>query len=595
MRCAERSDGDVTIVDASGCLRLDDGVDEFRALVRRLFEQGRARMVLNMAGCSHGGANLEKMSRKSIAGASAFGLLTIDRTDRSDYFAGGRAFERLWLTATKLGIGLQPMTALSYLFARIHRGGASELSADTRDGLRALWPRWARLFALTGAEAEVLAFRLIMGDSPSARSPRCPVNGILHGTSMTPSIRFKLSVMMFLQYFVWGAWYVTMGTWLAATLRMSGAQIGLAYGTTAVAAMISPFFVGMIADRFFATERLLAALHLVGAVALMFASTTTSFGSLYPILLLYTLCYMPTLALSNSVSFRQMEAPDREFPGIRVLGTIGWIVAGLFIGTMGLEATAVPLRIAAGASVALGLWSLTLPHTPPLERGRRMTWRDAIGLDTLSLMRDRSFAVFVTGSFLVCIPLQFYYAFANPFLNEIGVENAAGKMTLGQMSEIGFMLVMPWFFRRLGVKYMLLAGIAAWALRYAFFAFGDSGELMWMLYAGILLHGICYDFFFVTGQIYVDRRAPQELRAAAQGFIAFVTLGVGMFIGSWLSGVVVDQYSATSAAGVVAHDWRSIWLIPAAGAAGVLLLLAVLFTESDDGTDGPAVALKRSA
>jgi nucleoside transporter len=209
-------------------------------------------------------------------------------------------------------------------------------------------------------------------------------------------------------------------------------------------------------------------------------------------------------------------------------------------------------------------------------------------------MRDRSFAVFVTGSFLVCIPLQFYYAFANPFLNEIGVENAAGKMTLGQMSEIGFMLVMPWFFRRLGVKYMLLAGIAAWALRYAFFAFGNSGESMWMLYAGILLHGICYDFFFVTGQIFVDRRAPQELRAAAQGFIAFVTLGVGMLIGSWLSGLAVDQFSASTAAGV-AHDWRSVWLIPAAGAAVVLMLLAALFTDGDDGKAGAQPTVRNAA
>ena len=396
------------------------------------------------------------------------------------------------------------------------------------------------------------------------------------------SVRLRLSVMMFLQYFVWGAWYVTMGTWLAETLRLSGAQSGLAYGTTAVSAMISPFFVGMIADRYFATERLLAVLQLIGAAALMLASTATSFGSLYPVLLVYTLCYMPTLALTNSLSFRQMTAPDREFPAIRVLGTVGWIVAGLAIGTLGLEATAVPLRIAAGASVVLGVWCLVLPHTPPLERGRRITWREAVGFDTLSLMRDRSFAVFVTGSFLVCIPLQFYYAFANPFLNEIGVENAAGKMTLGQMSEIGFMLVMPWFFRRLGVKYMLLAGIAAWALRYALFASGNSSNLMWMLYGGIVLHGICYDFFFVTGQIYVDRRAPAALRAAAQGFIAFVTLGVGMLIGSWLSGLVVDQFAVSApGAGGVAHDWRAIWLIPAAGTTGVLLLPAASFTSRE--------------
>jgi nucleoside transporter len=393
---------------------------------------------------------------------------------------------------------------------------------------------------------------------------------------MPPLTRLKLSTLMFLQYFVWGAWYVTMGTWLGETLRFSGEQVGLAYGTTALAAMISPFFVGMVADRFFPTERLLAVLHLAGAGVLGLASTQTSFGMLYGVLLVYTLCYMPTLALSNSLSFHQMTDPGKEFPGIRVLGTIGWIVAGLVVGSLGLEATATPMRLAAVGSAVLGVFSLALPHTPPARLGHRATLRDVVGLDALTLLRDRSFAIFVVGSFLVCIPLQFYYAFMNPFLNEIGVENAAGKMTFGQMSEIGFMLVMPWFFQRLGVKWMLVVGMAAWTARYVLFALGDTGALVWMLYAGILLHGICYDFFFVTGQIYVDAKAPADLRAAAQGFIAFVTLGVGMFIGSWLSGVVVDRYSAAGPSGV-SHAWRSIWLVPAAGAGAVLLLFAVFF------------------
>jgi nucleoside transporter len=340
--------------------------------------------------------------------------------------------------------------------------------------------------------------------------------------------------------------------------------------------MISPFFVGMIADRFFSSERLLAVLHVVGGVILFYASTQTSFGPLYGVLLAYTLCYMPTLALSNSLSFHQMADPGREFPGIRVLGTIGWIVAGLLVGTMQLEATAVPMRLAAAASVALGVFSLVLPHTPPQKLGHRPTLGDILGLDALKLFQDRSFAVFVIGSFLVCIPLQFYYAFTNPFLNDIGVSNAAGKMTLGQMSEMFFMLVMPWFFRRLGVKYMLLVGMAAWTARYVLFAYGDNGTLVWMLYSGILLHGICYDFFFVTGQIYVDSKAPGDLRAAAQGLIAFVTLGVGMFIGSWLSGLVVDTFSTVTADGVE-RAWQSIWLVPAAGAGAVLLLFAFLF------------------
>jgi nucleoside transporter len=392
---------------------------------------------------------------------------------------------------------------------------------------------------------------------------------------VTQTTRLKLSTLMFLQYFVWGAWSVTMGTWLSATLHFSGEQVGLAYGTTALAAMISPFFVGMIADRFFATERLLAILHLVGALFLFYASTQSSFVPLYVVLLGYTLCYMPTLALSNSLSFHQMDDPAKEFPGVRVLGTIGWIVAGLAIGWMKIEASAIPMQIAAAGSFVLGLYSFLLPHTPPKRRQGRVGLREVLGLDALKLLRDPSFAVFVAGSFLICIPLQFYYTFTNPFLNELNVSNAAGKMTFGQMSEMFFMLVMPWFFRRLGVKAMMLVGMAAWAARYALFAMGNNEALVWMLYAGILLHGVCYDFFFVTGQIYVDNKAPNDLRAAAQGFIAFVTLGVGMLIGSWFSGRIVDSFATPNA--VPPHRWDAIWLVPAAGAAAVLLLFALLF------------------
>ncbi len=400
---------------------------------------------------------------------------------------------------------------------------------------------------------------------------------------MDVTTRLKLSALMFLQYFVWGAWSVTMGTWLGETLRFSGGQIGLAAGTTALAAMISPFFVGMIADRVLATEKIRAALHLVGGAILFYASTRTTFGSFYGVLLVYALCYMPTLALSNSLSFRQMADPTRDFPPVRVLGTIGWIVAGLFIGTIGLEATAVPMRIAAGGSVVLGVFCLALPHTPPQRRGA-VSIREVLGLDALRLLGDPSFAVFVLGSFLICIPLQFYYAFANPFLNELQVTNAAGKMTLGQMSEIFFMLVMPWFFRRLGVKWMLLAGMAAWTARYLLFAYGNNGPFVWMLYAGILVHGICYDFFFVTGQIYVDQKAPADLRAAAQGLIAFVTLGVGMFIGSYLSGMVVDRYAVGSV-----HAWDKVWIVPAAGAAAVFVLFALFFRTTTQAAADAAV------
>src|SRR5919106_4128839 len=401
---------------------------------------------------------------------------------------------------------------------------------------------------------------------------------------MPTTVRLKLSVMMFLEYFIWGAWYVTMGTWLG-TLGFSGEQIGLTYGTTALAAMISPFFVGMIADRFFATQRLLAVLHVLGGSALFYASTQTTFWPLYIAVLVHTLFYMPTLALTNSISFRQMRDPGREFPPVRVLGTIGWIIAGLVVGTLGVEATGRPMQLAAAGSIVMAFFCLLLPHTPPQTTGR-VRARDVLGLDALQLMKDRSFAVFVIGSFLVCIPLQFYYAFANPFLNALGVTNAAGKMTLGQMSEMAFMLLMPWFFSRLGVKYMLLVGMAAWVARYVLFAYGNNEAMVWMLYGGILLHGICYDFFFVTGQIYVDQKAPPSVRAAAQGFITFVTYGVGMLIGSWLSGRVVDAYALPGGA----HDWHSIWLVPAAGAAAVLVLFALFFRAADAQSETIAAA-----
>ena len=400
---------------------------------------------------------------------------------------------------------------------------------------------------------------------------------------MHATTRRKLSVMMFLQYFVWGAWSVPLGTYLGEALGFPGQQIGLAFGTTAVAAMVSPFFVGMVADRFFATEKILAVLHVTGALVLLAASYQQTFGMFYGVLLLYALFYMPTLALTNSISFRQMSDPGRQFPGVRVLGTIGWIVAGLCVGFLRLEDTARPMQIAAGASVLLGLYCLALPRTPPAKRTERVTARDVLGLDALRLLREPSFAVFVLGSFLVCIPLQFYYAFANPFLNEIGVVNAAGKMTLGQMSEIGFMLLMPWCFARLGVKKLLLIGMLAWVTRYVLFAYGDPGTGVWMLYGGILLHGICYDFFFVTGQIYVDTKAPPDMRAAAQGLIAFVTLGVGMFIGSWLSGRVVDLYAEGGVP--LAHDWTRIWLVPAVWAGLVLILFAVFFNHREPRID----------
>ena len=426
---------------------------------------------------------------------------------------------------------------------------------------------------------------------------------------MTHNLRARLAAMMFLQYFIWGAWYVTLGTWLSRGLGFSGQQVGLAAGATAVGALVAPLLVGLFADRFLDTCHVLAALHVAGAVLLLLAARQSSFGSLYLLLVLYCLAYMPTLALTNSLAFRHMRDPKVDFGPIRVLGTAGWIVAGLLVGALTLEATAHPAQIAAVASALMAAYCLTLPATPPLGRqaanlrdgpatpgnsfpARRndaATAPAATGLfatDALALLRQPSVAVFALASFLICIPLQFYYAFTNLFLNEAGVTDAAGKMTGGQFSELGCMLLIPWFFRRLGVKGMLLAGMGAWVLRYLCFAYGNAGSGVVLLWVGILLHGICYDFFFVTGQIYIDAKAAPASRAAAQGLITFLTYGVGMFVGSWVSGQVVQHYTLPSGTAGSAHAWQPIWL--AAGGASLVALVLFLLTFHDRAPRSPA-------
>ncbi len=395
---------------------------------------------------------------------------------------------------------------------------------------------------------------------------------------MRLTIRIQLSVMMFLQFFIWGTWFVTMGTYLFK-IGFDGLDVGQAYSAIPIGAIISPFFIGMIADKYFPAEKVLAAMHLIGGAILYWVSTIVSPNYFFWVLLLYALCYMPTLALVNAICFNQMKDPGKQFPYVRVLGTLGWIIASGLISKLYLEDTSVPLKMAAGVSVLMGLFSFSLPKTPPKSKGEKVTIANILGLEALKLMKEKSFAIFVISSLLISIPLAFYYNFTNAFLNEAGMETAALKMTLGQLSEVLFMFLMPVLFLRLGVKKMLLIGMMAWVVRYGLFAFGNNESLVFMFYIGILLHGICYDFFFVTGQIYVDKKAPKAIQASAQGFITLVTYGVGMLIGSWVSGFVVEYYTYGES-----HAWRSIWYVPAIMALIVSLLFWLLFKEKDNKT-----------
>lgn len=398
---------------------------------------------------------------------------------------------------------------------------------------------------------------------------------------MKTSIRVQLSIMMFLQFFVWGCWYATTGNYLSQNLGYNGAVIGGIFSTISIAAIISPLFVGIIADRFFEAQRVLAVSHIIGAGILYYISSVNDPDTFYWVLLLYSIFYMPTLALTNAVSFYQMTSPEKEFPGIRVLGTIGWIIAGLIISFAKFEASSNQFVVAAIASLVTGLYCFSLPNTPSESKGQPINIGKLLGLDALKLMKNRNFAVLVISSFLVSIPLNFYFTFANNFLNEAGMEFAAAKMTLGQASEILFMLLMPFFFSRLGVKKMILVGILAWIIRYVLFAYGDNQTMVWMFYIGILLHGICYDFFFVTGQIYVDNEAPEEVRASAQGLITLATYGIGMYLGAIVAGQVVNRYTLMENGAAVGHDWTQIWLIPAGLAVVVLLLFLLFFRENE--------------
>lgn len=400
---------------------------------------------------------------------------------------------------------------------------------------------------------------------------------------MDKRIQFQLSLMMFLEFFVWGSWFVTMGIYLPNSLGASDPEIAMAYSTQSWGAIIAPFIIGLIADRYFNAERILGILHLIGALLMVKLSYAESFSVFYPYILIYMILYMPTLALVNSVSFNQMNNPAKQFSFVRVYGTIGWIVAGVAISYIfhwdspsGVSEGALrnTFLMCATASTILGLFSFTLPKTPPTVNSKKaVSVKELIGLDALQLLKDRNFSIFFLASVFICIPLAFYYQHAGQFLGEIGVENPAGKMTIGQVSEILFMLLLPYFFKRYGFKKTIIVAMLAWTVRYLCFAYGNAGELSLIILIGIALHGICYDFFFVSGQIYTDSKAGSKYKSSAQGLITLATYGVGMLIGFWIAGRITNYFVDD----LLGHDWQVIWIYPAGFALLVSILFSILF------------------
>jgi nucleoside transporter len=405
--------------------------------------------------------------------------------------------------------------------------------------------------------------------------------------AMNNSLRFQLSAMMFLQFFVWGAWYGQLGKYVFTEFGpvlgdQIGSLVGEAYAAFSIAMIVSPFFVGMVADRFFSAQKVLGVLNLVGAGLLFWLAQIKDPDLFYWVMLAYCLTFAPCISLTSSIAMRQITNPEKEFPFIRVMGTVAWIAVTNLVGFLGVGDKATIFQISMASAVLLGVYSFFLPDTPPTATGPA-TFAKIVGADAFGLFRDRSFAVFFVASILICIPLSFYYALANPSLTDSGMTYVENKMSLGQASEVFFMLLIPLAFARLGVKWMLVVGLVAWIARFAGFSYGDAGAGAWMLYGAILLHGVCFDFFFVTGQIYTDTKAGAKIKAQAQGLISLATYGIGMLVGSRLSGEVTVIYTLNGA-----KDWASIWLVPAGIAVAVLLLFVLAFR--DNGKSAPAAS-----
>jgi len=400
--------------------------------------------------------------------------------------------------------------------------------------------------------------------------------------AMQTALKTKLSVFMFLQYFIWGAWYVSFGTYLGKVLDFEGGQIGSAYGALAIGAMISPFFVGLIADRYFATEKILAVLGIAGAVLMFLLPSFKTFGTFYPMLILYCVTYVPTLSLGNSLSMHHLADPKRDFPMVKTMSAVGWIAGGVTLSVLFKgELSPVQFQLAGAASLVLGLFSLTLPHTPPKKTGQNVSVGELLGLDALALMKKPSFAIFIACMFLICIPLYFYFVNMNTYITELGWTYSAAKMSLAQVSDVIFLILLPLMLSRLGYKKTIAIGILAWMARYYLLAgsVGNASLGTAMVFTAILLHGVCYDFLFIAGQLYVDDEANERIRGAAQGFIAFILWGVGNFVGSTLAGNMQAEKKLAVVQNGLGYDWHSIWLYPALGATGVLVVFLLFFRD----------------
>ncbi len=388
-------------------------------------------------------------------------------------------------------------------------------------------------------------------------------------------IKTKLSVMMFFQFFIQGSWYVTMGTFLGRTLEFSGVQIGLAYSTAAIAAIISPVIVGMIADRFFSPNRVLSFLNIFGAVLLFALTKIESFSLFFPVLLLYSICFMPTMSLTNSISFANLKDTAKEFSKIRLFGSFGWICSGLIISALKIESFSTPFLIGAIISFLAGVYALMLPYCTPVRNTEKIGIGQILGFDAFKLTKDKSFLVLLIFSALICIPLAFYDSFTNLFITDVGITNAAAAMSLGQVAEVIFLFTFPILFLKLRYKGSIVAAMAAWIVMYGLFTLGAQLDQNGFIYAVLPLHGFCYTFFFVAGQLYVDEKAPVSLRNSAQGLIAFATYGVGKYLGTLVAGNVVDIYSTESG-----YNWISIWFVPFLMATVFLLGFIFLFKEN---------------